>query len=309
MVEWQLRVARGEPLPLAQHQVRLDGHAIEVRLCAEDEAFTPHTGTVRRFVPPPAGPGLRLDHALAEGQAVTPFYDALLGKLITHAPTRAEARERLAAALDQLVLLGLPSNRAFLAACLRHPVFAAGQARIPFLAEQGDGLRRLLLKQEQDLFAQQGLQPVFMQSLGAPGGLACPFPRPLRLRHRGTLHTLRVAGLPPPSPGLWACALGPQRWHLQHAGVDLWVDDASYEPPEAVASAASGLLRAPFNGRVLALPLAVGAAVRQGEPLAVVESMKLEHQLAAPADGTVAEWLVQVGQQVAPGQALVRLAA
>ena len=102
LVEWQLKIARGEPLPLSQDQVRLQGHAIEVRLCAEDERFTPHAGTVQRFAAPPLSEGLRFDHALEDGTVVTPHYDALLGKLIAHAPTRAEAIGRLAQALDQI---------------------------------------------------------------------------------------------------------------------------------------------------------------------------------------------------------------
>ena len=93
LVEWQLRVAQGEPLPLTQEQLRFQGHAIEVRLCAEDEHFTPHTGTVLHFLPPPLGEGrgggsIRFDHALFQGLEVPPFYDSMLGKLIVHAPTR-----------------------------------------------------------------------------------------------------------------------------------------------------------------------------------------------------------------------------
>jgi geranyl-CoA carboxylase alpha subunit len=138
LVEWQIRVARGEPLPLAQDAVRFSGHAIEVRLCAEDDGFTPHTGTVRHFRAPG---GVRFDHALFERLRVSPHYDSMLGKLIAHAPTRAEAIDQLAGALDRLQLLGLPTNRAFLAACLRHETFRAGQALIPFLQEQGGGIR------------------------------------------------------------------------------------------------------------------------------------------------------------------------
>src|SRR5690606_10369597 len=112
--------------------------AIEVRLCAEDEHFTPHTGTVHTFIEPPLQEGLRFDHAIAPASVITPHYDAMLGKLIAHAPDRAQAIAQLAHALDATVLLGLPTNRALLAACLRHPVFGAGEALIPFLAEHGD---------------------------------------------------------------------------------------------------------------------------------------------------------------------------
>jgi len=126
LVEWQLRVARGEPLPLAQTDVRFDGHAIEVRLCAESPAdeFRPGSGTIADWCAPR---GVRCDHALASGARVPPWYDSMVAKLIAHGPTRADCIGQLAAALDRTVLLGLPSNRSFLAQLLRHEAFVAGQ--------------------------------------------------------------------------------------------------------------------------------------------------------------------------------------
>jgi geranyl-CoA carboxylase alpha subunit len=125
LVELQLRVARGEPLPFAQQDVRIAGHAVEVRLCAEEPAddFLPRSGTVLDWRPEPLA---RCDHALATGMTVSPHYDSMLGKVIAHGATRAEALDRLALALDRTVLLGVPSNRAFLARVLRHPAFADG---------------------------------------------------------------------------------------------------------------------------------------------------------------------------------------
>jgi len=127
LVELQLRVARGEPLPLTQDDVRISGHAVEVRLCAEEPAdeFLPRSGPVLDWRPEPLA---RCDHALAPGMAVSPHYDSMLAKLIGHGATRAEALDRLALALDRTVLLGVPSNRAFLARVLRHPAFADGAA-------------------------------------------------------------------------------------------------------------------------------------------------------------------------------------
>jgi geranyl-CoA carboxylase alpha subunit len=127
LVELQLRVARGEPLPFTQDDVRIAGHAIEVRLCAEEPAdeFLPRSGPVLDWRPEPLA---RCDHALSAGLTVSPHYDSMLAKLITHAPTRAEALDRLALALDRTALLGVPSNRAFLARVLRHPAFADGAA-------------------------------------------------------------------------------------------------------------------------------------------------------------------------------------
>jgi len=134
LVEWQLRVAAGEPLPLRQEDVRFAGHAIEVRLCAEDteQNFLPQAGTLEQWSPSTA---VRVDHALEAGTAVSPFYDSMLAKLIAHAPTRDAARARLAAALDETVALGVPTNKAFLAAVLRDRRFANGEATTDFLSQ------------------------------------------------------------------------------------------------------------------------------------------------------------------------------
>ena len=349
LVEWQLRVARGEPLPLRQEQIRFEGHAIEVRLCAEDEHFRPHTGRVLAFAEPPevthfghddARGGLRFDHALDIGSEVSPHYDAMLGKLIAHAPTRDQAIERLRQGLANTVLLGLPSNRAFLAACLDHPVFRAGQALIPFLTEHGDALRAQLSAQETGHL--DGAWPLLLwgrQGLHSP--LACALERPFRVRHRERLHDWQVRetgagqaqarqgeaaplqiGLQSHPDGAWqlclqgrhlrvqGVALDARHWHVQVAGTDLWLDDASFEPPaRGPGSAQAMALRAPFNGRVIRVLAEPGQAVAAGDALVVIESMKLEHSLAAAGPARVAELLVNPGQQVGPGQCLLRLEA
>ena len=125
LVEWQLRVARGEPLPLRQDEVQLRGHAIEVRLCAESpmDDFMPGSGTIVDWSPPT---GVRCDHALRAGARVPAWYDSMVAKLIAHAPTREQCIDQLAAAVDRTVLLGLQSNRAFLGRLLRHESFRAG---------------------------------------------------------------------------------------------------------------------------------------------------------------------------------------
>jgi geranyl-CoA carboxylase alpha subunit len=133
LVEWQLRVAAGEPLPAKQEDIRFSGHAIEVRLCAEDPErdFLPQAGTLALWQPSGA---VRVDHALESGMAIPPFYDSMIAKLIAHAPTRDGARAKLAAALDKTVALGIPTNKVFLAAVLRNKAFADGQATTDFLA-------------------------------------------------------------------------------------------------------------------------------------------------------------------------------
>ena len=333
LVEWQLRVAQGEPLPLAQEQVRFSGHSIEVRLCAEDDEFTPHSGTVLHFLAPPLEDGrgrgtLCFDHAIFEGMAVSPHYDSMLGKLIAHAPTRAEAADKLVAALTGLELLGLSTNRALLAACLDHPQFRSGQALNPFLVEQGATLRAALRKREQEAALAAGLAAIFAgvgdNRTVFQDRLACPFSRPLQLRHRGELLVARVreargGTLDVESGGSFrtlrptpaACVkLGQGRWHVQFGPVDLFIDDASFESANATGGAGAATeLRAPFNGKVIGVRVARGAAVAQGDILLVLESMKLEHALAAVRGGVVQAIHVDAGQQVATGQVLVTFEA
>ena len=328
LVEWQLRVARGEALPLAQEQVRLDGHAIEVRLCAEDNHFTPHAGTVQRFTEPPLHAGLRFDHALESGAVVTPHYDAMLGKLIAHAPTRAEAIDRLAQALDDTVLLGLPNNRAFLAACLRHPVFLAGEAGIPFLSEHADAVRAALVPSRGSLVA----AALAASYLGrGSGALPSPFPRPLRWRHgeqtldlvvrekgHGALqvtvgadtHDAVVGDAAVTLDGVTCRATVSRQTDGRHEvrwGADQVVlDDLSHTAP---ASAGGGVaareLRAMFNGKLVALSVQPGQRVTRGQVLLTIESMKIEHQISAPRDATVSGVTVVAGQQLMPGQVLL----
>jgi geranyl-CoA carboxylase alpha subunit len=133
LVEWQLRVAAGERLPLKQAEIRYSGHAIEARLCAEDPEndFLPQAGTLELWTPSAA---VRVDHALESRSVISPFYDSMLAKLIAHAPTRDEARAKLAAALDETAAQGIPTNKAFLAAVLRDGSFGAGKATTDFLA-------------------------------------------------------------------------------------------------------------------------------------------------------------------------------
>jgi geranyl-CoA carboxylase alpha subunit len=347
LVEWQLRVARCEPLPLAQEQVRFHGHAIEVRLCAEDEHFNPHAGEVLRFEAPLPDAGLRFDHALASGLVVTPHYDAMLGKLIAHAPTRMDAIDRLTHALGQTAVLGLPTNRAFLAACLQHPLFRAGEATIPFLQHQADAVRETLRAQNEVVRIVAALAVLYAGS-APPQSLPCPYPRSLRLGWSETevsnltvqalgageviVHTAEGgahrATVQPASGGRqritldgldWlarAVQVQAGRWQVQLGGglgsagaaaAELWLDDLSHVAAQAgAAGGQSQELRAPFNGKLLAVHAAVGQAVARGEALLVIESMKLEHSLAAPRDAVVAELLVQPGAQVAPGQLLLR---
>jgi 3-methylcrotonyl-CoA carboxylase alpha subunit/geranyl-CoA carboxylase alpha subunit len=336
LVEWQLRIARGEPLPLAQANVQLQGHAIEVRLCAEDAHFTPQTGTVQAFAAPE---GLRFDHALHMGAVVTPHYDSMLGKLIAHAPTRSEAIDRLCAGLNQTTVLGLPTNRAFLAACLLHPIFAAGEALIPFLAEQADTVREGL--QAQGDARSVAVLAVLYAHQAPAAAMPSPFMRPVRMglgnealslslqelghgqvriqmgdtKHEARIQRSGEALYITLNGQHWqaravACSGAVQRWHVQLQGpecVELWLTDQSHSAPSTGASAqAAQSLRAPFNGKLIALHVQEGQMVNQGDAVLVIESMKLEHILCAPRDAAVHSISASVGQQVSPGQVLVQ---
>ena len=344
LVEWQIRVARGEPLSLAQAQVQLRGHAIEVRLCAEDEHYHPHTGRVQHFHAPAASTfevaPLRFDHALRVGLEVSPHYDPMLGKLIVHADTREAAIDHLLAALRELEVLGLPTNRAFLIECLTSLPFRAGQALIGFLAEDGDALRAELHARERLADARYGA----LVSVGEGGMLPCAFAAPRRLRHRHDTRDVAVQAL---GGGAWSlraasgeaatCRVQPlvegvrrvsgehvtqrlaafsvpstepgTRWHLQADGIDWWLSDVSFEPEAGAQQAqAASELRAPFNGKVVRIGVAAGQVLAAGDPAVVIESMKLEHSVGPRTAALVAEVLVGEGQQVTPGQVLLRLA-
>jgi geranyl-CoA carboxylase alpha subunit len=335
LVEWQLRVAQGEPLPLTQEQLRFSGCAIEVRLCAEDEHFSPRSGTVLHFVAPAGaaefrstalskggGGGMRFDHSLFPGLEVPPYYDSMLGKLIVHAATRQEAIDLLAAELDRTELLGLPSNRRLLAACLRHPQFRAGRALIAFLDEHAPEIREQLLQQERSALPGAALAALFPSQAVCPAGLRCPFPRPLRIRHRDELLAMHVREQPDGSlwveqdgqtisvtpPNAAAVRLQSGAYHVQSDVVDMFIEDASFEPTgQGAGATAANELRAPFNGKVIAVRAQPGASVTRGETLLVLESMKLEHALAASRDGVVKAVHVSAGQQAATSQLLVSL--
>ncbi len=337
LVEWQLRMAQGEVLPLLQEDVVFRGHAIEVRLCAEDDDFSPHAGRVQHFVEPAHA---RFDHALQAGGEVTPFYDSMLGKMIVHGATRAQAMDGLVAALAGTQVLGLPTNRAFLAACLVHPVFRAGQALIPFLAEHGDEIRQTLRDQQTQVLLPAALALIFQGSAGAAQALPCPFGKALRVLHGEQVLAITVtetgaggldvssgthqhaAACVPAGAGQMrvtldglshttrACRVADGRWHVQVGAVDVWLKDASLESAAGVASGNQAMeLRAPFNGKVIAVKVSAGASVKRGDTLLVIESMKLEHAVCATRDAVVAAMAVEPGQQTAPGQVLLRFEA
>ena len=283
LVEWQLRVAAGEPLPLAQEAIRFEGHAFEARLCAEDPArgFLPQAGRLALWQP---APGVRIEHALESGIDIPPHYDSMLAKLVAQGRTRDEAREKLAAALDATVALGFPTNKAFLAAALRDPVFAAGGATTSFIDER---LPDWAPPAVDEAFARRVYAAACAQAAGH-GEWSC-------------WSNMGGAALPD-AP---AVRDGPTL-HFARDGHSFSWRDTTMDPPARRAAGLEGnRLSSPMNGRVVAIHAKAGDAVSQGGVLVVLEAMKMEHTLSAPAALRVKRVHVQMGAQVAPGKLLM----
>jgi geranyl-CoA carboxylase alpha subunit len=283
LVEWQLRVAAGEALPLAQKDIRFEGHAIEARLCTEDAArnFLPQSGRLALWQP---AAGVRADHALESGIEIPPHYDSLAAKLIAHGRTRDEARETLAAALDATIALGVSTNKAFLAAVLRDPVFAGPGATTAFIEQRFAGWKPRAADEAtaRTLYAQARAEAAGYGEWA--GWTNMRRTEPLALPHVLEGDTL----------------------YFEHDGHSHAWRDTTMDPPErAAAGLADGRLAAPMNGRVVAVHAKAGERIEAGRALVVLEAMKMEHTLAAPAAVRVKAVHVAKGAQVAPGKLLV----
>ncbi|MSP96997.1 MAG: ATP-grasp domain-containing protein [Betaproteobacteria bacterium] len=286
LVEWQLRVAAGEPLPAKQGDIRFSGHAIEVRLCAEDPErnFLPQAGTLALWQPSAA---VRVDHALESGILIPPFYDSMIAKLIAHAPSRDEARAKLAAALDETVALGIPTNKAFLASVLRDKRFANGEATTDFLS------RFKFESRKPDLAVAASL-------LAADYGEWTGWSNNLSHQARARF-------------GEETLAFNVRKERIIHVvdGNTVHFDGFSlrntlYDPPERKGAGASdGRLVAPMNGRVVAVNAKPGETVAAGKALVVLEAMKMEHGLEFSFAVKIKAIHVKTGTQVAPGNLLV----
>ena len=288
LVEWQLRVAAGEPLPARQEDVTFAGHAIEVRLCAEDprKDFLPQAGRLVLWQP---SREVRVDHALESGSDVPPYYDSMIAKLIAHAPTRDAARARLAEALEETVALGLPTNQAFLAAVLRDETFAAGRASTDFLAHFRFEGGRPDLEMAASLLA---------GDYGEWTGWSNNPSHRARVRFGDEVLAFKASGAKDAPV------------HVVE-GDTVHVDGFSlrntlYDPPERKdLDATEGRLVAPMNGRVVAVNAKAGETVAKGMPLVVLEAMKMEHGLNLNFASRIKSVHVVAGAQVAPGKLLV----
>jgi 3-methylcrotonyl-CoA carboxylase alpha subunit len=326
LVEWQFQVAAGEPLPLRQEQVTLRGHAIEARLYAEDpeRGFLPSTGKVLAF-DPPAGEGIRVDTGIAAGSEVTPYYDPMIAKIIASAPSRTDALERLALALDRTRVIGPRTNAPFLAALLRARGFRAGKfdtgfiesnlatlvpAREPDLAAAAAGLTRLLARERELIAARaandDGLpaspwdaQDGFQLSgtrVVARRVLVDDAPMAADVTYRRDGPEVSIAGK---SAALDTTLVeAGDAVYVLHQGRQTIVRFAQAELHDA-GSESGGVVTAPMHGKLLALLVEKGDAVRKGQRVAILEAMKMEHALLAPIDGTVSDVVASAGKQVA----------
>ncbi|MFC7931504.1 ATP-binding protein [Streptomyces cinereoruber] len=326
LVEWQLRVAAGEPLPFAQEDVRLDGWAIEARICAEDPSrgFLPSGGTVLALHEP-QGNGARTDSGLSEGTEVGSLYDPMLSKVIVHAPDRPTALRRLRAALADTVTLGVPTNAGFLRRLLAHPDVASGDLDTGLVEREAEGLVPKDVPAE--VYAAAAAVRLAELAPAPRDGWTDPFSVPNGWRLGGTPNPpafpVRVPGLEPvtveaPSGARVADAsvtvVVDGVTHTFHrAGAWLGRDGDSWhvldhDPVEAALGGAgrggADTLAAPMPGTVTVVKVSVGDEVEAGQSLLVVEAMKMEHVISAPHAGTVTELDVTPGTAVAMDQVL-----
>ena len=317
LVDWQLQIAAGQALPLTQSQVTLTGHAMEVRLYAEDPAqgFLPQTGDVLRWEP---APGVRIDHGLLEGQTVSPFYDPMLGKIIAHGASREEARRKLLRAVEDSVLLGVATNQRLLIDLLKHPDFINGDFSTGLIAEHFSVIPQQTATAEQltlaaALFYQHSANQ-HPQTLARWRNTAS-VPVTYRLEVNGQLHSVSVDDLQLTTDGRHASLVikGIRRriaYHLD--GNRLWlpgltVTDRTQQVASRQADASSGTVQAPMDGAIVDIRVCVGETVSKGQLLLVLEAMKMEHPLKAGIDGTVKEMRVMTGDQVRNRQVLLEI--
>lgn len=298
LVEWQLRVASGEPLSKRQEELSINGWAMEARLYAEDPArgFLPSTGTLDVFHLE-AGEGGRIDTGVGQGAEISPFYDPMIAKVIAHGATRDEARERLAAMLEDSAVWPVRTNAGFLVKALAHPDFAAGTVDTGLIAREGDAL--MPAERPSGRALTEAAMAMVPRSLLAGFRLNAPDKRHAHFLLDGgaTEVALHGPGAESPAPSMLV-AEGGQVWRLEP-----WRVDAG-----AAGHAGDGAILSPMPGRVIAVDVKLGDAVAKGQKLLTLEAMKMEHGLVAPFDGVVAELRVSAGAQVEVEALLVTVA-
>lgn len=296
LVEWQLRVAAGEPIPLAQDELAINGWAMEARLYAEDpsKGFLPSIGTLELFqLAEHIG---RVDTGVYEGAEVSPFYDPMIAKVIAWGEDREEARELLSEMLEDSAIWPVKTNSAFLINALDHPDFVAGTVDTGLIGRDGDAMTEEPVPTEQALTnAAMAMVPRSLQSgfrLNAPDVRSAPF----LLDGKRVEVELHGPGAEEPSPAMLV-AEGGSVWQLTP-----WRAEGS-----AAGAAGDGAILSPMPGKVIAVEVAAGDKVTKGQKLLTLEAMKMEHSLTAPFDGVVAELNATAGAQVQVEALLVRI--
>ena len=354
LVEWQLRVASGEKLPLMQSELRINGHAIEARICAEspDNNFLPATGTLHVYEKPESSSfersAVRIDDGVRQGDTISPFYDSMVAKLIVHGQTREEALARLDEALAQTRIVGLNTNVQFLRYVVRSDSFANGnldtalipreqaalfnQEPIGLAMSAAASIAQTLLTER----AQEGADPFSRRDGWQSHGVTlrrfefefhgASAEAELTYLHDGAL-LLKVLDPAGDAVGPLVFAKVERGIGLQFAGRRMLVEIHQHGEINHVfaargasritvidrlshageAHADTGRLTAPMPGKVVSFAVKAGDKVSKGQALAVMEAMKMEHSIAAPADGVVAELLYAPGDQVAEGAELLKI--
>ncbi|OWU83769.1 3-methylcrotonyl-CoA carboxylase [Oceanicola sp. 22II-s10i] len=328
LVEWQIRVAAGEDIPVAQEDLAISGHAFEARLYAEDveKGFLPATGRLGALSFPD---GARADTGVRAGDVISPHYDPMIAKVIVHGPTREIALRQLSRALRQTQVAGTVTNLAFVGALADHEGFRRGEVDTGLIGRDIEALAAVVpataVQRAWAAMVALGLD-------GAPDAfqgfsLWSPLDRSVALRHRGEEETVvvRMRGRGDAlisTAGLVVEALWRDGWtldglaapahHAERGVVTVFGGVAqAFEVIDPLAREAQGaggnVIEAPMPGLVKVVTAKAGETVTAGQRLAVLEAMKMEHALTAPRDGVVAEVLVAEGAQVEAGAPLIRL--
>ena len=328
LVEWQLRVAAGESLPLSQDEIAVTGHAVEVRLYAEDPdgGFLPSVGKLTRLAFPREREGVRIDTGVREGDTISPFYDPMIAKVIAHGRDRHEAIRRLLVGLGETEIAGIVGNRDFLIRLLQHPQFIDAQLDTGFIASHESDVLPPREPAPAEAIAQAAecyLSDVAERAqLGADrdGDATSPWATTTAWRISGP-KTVAVDILDDGETRQVLATSEGERWQFSVDGQAVTPSDSpivmegrritvmlptrivSVEiiDPLAVATgseAAAGALTAPMPGKVTHVFVEAGHAVAAGDPLLVLEAMKMEHTIRAPADGVVMELPCAAGDQV-----------
>jgi 3-methylcrotonyl-CoA carboxylase alpha subunit len=312
LVEWQLRIASGETLPKAQKDLRIDGHAVEVRLYAEDpdNGFLPSIGTLERLRLPE---DVRVDSGVREGDQVTPYYDPMIAKVIAHDGTREGAIARLADALSHAEIAGLRTNNAFLIRALRSRDFVSGEVDTGFIDRH---IGELVPHTEPDgdilaaaaRFVADERSATGFDPWNARDGfrLAGKARQGIEFVIAGKRLLVQLDG--PAAPGIHLMRLSNGTIAaIRHGETFVLRPFDPFEDAEHGGEAADRIVT-PMPGKIIQVLVKAGDKVKRGQPLAMLEAMKMEHTLSAPADATVEAVDVSPGDQVAAETAVVRFA-